>query len=118
MDKINKSKYSNIVYISHPYGGKQENLIRISNIMIVLNKLFPDYLFVSPVHAFNPLYEEVEYQKGLNMTLFLLDELADEMWVFGDYKNSKGCMAEIKYCEEFDINYQIISDVKLQKLVQ
>lgn len=104
MNRITKDNYENIIYISHPYGGKPENMDKISEIITKLQKTYPTYLFISPVHAFGYLYSEVDYQKGLNMTLFLLDQLADEMWIFGNYKNSKGCMAEIEYCKEHKIS--------------
>ena len=68
---------------------------------------YPDYLFVSPIHSFSFLYNSVDYTTGLNMCLWLLKQ-CDEMWVFGDYQESVGCMSEIAYCQNHSIPYKII----------
>lgn len=52
-------------------------------------------------------YDVTEYQEGLNMCLWLLDK-CDEMWVFGEYEDSVGCMSEIAYCQNYLIPYHII----------
>lgn len=107
MKKIDKSNYDNIVYISHPYQGKQENIDDIENIIKELRKEYPNCLFISSVHSFGWLYDCTSYQEGLEMTLFLLETCVDEMWVFGDWQNSTGVQAEIAYCEEYSIPYKI-----------
>jgi len=60
------------------------------------------------------MYDEVPYVEGLNMCLWLLDK-CDEMWVFGDYTNSTGCMGEIAYCKNHRIPYKIFTDCKCYK---
>ena len=85
------------IYISHPFGGKQENKEHIETIIKQLIYENPQHTYISPVHAFGFLYNEVDYQSGLNWCLDLLD-MCDEMLVFGDYNESKGCVAEIKHC--------------------
>lgn len=72
-----------------------------------LTNEYPNYLFVSPIHTFPFLYESVNYQKGLDMCLWLLEK-CDEIWVFGDYQSSVGCMSEIAYCQNYFIPYKII----------
>ncbi len=50
------------------------------------------------------------------MCLWLLeDNKCDEMWVFGDYKNSVGCTGEIAYCKNHGIPYKIFTDCKCFK---
>lgn len=88
--------YSNIIYISHPYGGNERNQKIVSNLIMKLYQIYPQYLFISPIHAFSHMYDYVEYQTGLDMCLWLLDK-CDEMWVFGNYQNSVGCKREIEY---------------------
>lgn len=44
--------YEKVIYISHAYGGKESNLKEIENIIRDCRKQFPNYLFVSPCHAF------------------------------------------------------------------
>ncbi len=102
-------KYSRIVYISHPYGGKRENRHAVADLFRKLQEQHPDTLFLSPIHAFSPIYHTVLYQDGLNRCLWLLDRCT-EMWVFGDYQNSVGCMAEIEHCRQNDIPFYIFSE--------
>ena len=108
MPKIDKSHYKSIVYISHPFQNNPKNVKEIEEIIYRLRKRFPNYLFISPVHAFGFLYSSTTYEEGLNMTLFLLETCADEMWIFGkDWRNSTGVKAEIEYCMQHNIPYYI-----------
>ena len=111
--RIDKSYYKNIVYISHPFQNNPENVKEIEDIIKALYKRFPDYLFISPVHAFGWLYDSTTYEDGLNMTLFLLENCADEMWVFGkDWRNSTGVKAEIEYCKKRNITYLVFETIE------
>ena len=105
-------KYKKAIYISHPFGGKKENLQSIEKIMKILVKKMPNYIFVSPVGAFGFEYDYTSYEQGLGKCLWLLDK-CDEMLVFGDYTKSIGCQEEIKYCEENDIPYSIVGSVNV-----
>lgn len=96
---MKKRKFKKIIYISHPYGGKENNKKEIEHIVNLLSALLPDYLFLSPVHAFGFQYDVLTYEDGLNKCLWLLDQ-SNEMWVYGNYWESKGCRAEIAYCEK------------------
>ena len=100
--------YTNIVYISHPYGNDEKNQLLVGELIKKLVKEYPDYLFVSPIHSFSFLYSCTTYQQGLDMCLWLLHQ-CDEAWVFGDYQESVGCMAEIAYCKNHSIPYHIMS---------
>ena len=98
--------YESIVYISHPYSGLKENEEKVAYIINQLTEKYPTYLFISPIHAFSYAYHAVDYQKGINMCLWLLDR-CDEMWIYGDWENSKGCKMEIEFCKNNDISYEI-----------
>lgn len=102
-------EYSRIVYISHPYGGKRENRRTVADLFRKLQERHPDILFLSSIHAFAPIYQTVSYEDGLNRCLWLLDQCT-EMWVFGDYKNSVGCKAEIEYCRENYIPFLVFDE--------
>ena len=110
MNKVSKENYENIVYISHEFQNNPENVADIENIIKALQRKYPSYLFISPVHTFGFLYDEVDYKKGLDMSLFLLNEVADEMW-YKPSETSKGVSAEITYCKEFGIPYKPIEEV-------
>lgn len=95
-----------VTYISHPFQDKLSNMKKIEVIIEELQKSYPQRVFVSPVHCFCFLYEKMSYEDGISWCLELLNR-CDEMWVYGDYKNSRGCIAEIKFCEEYNIIYEI-----------
>jgi len=93
-----------LVYISHPSGGKIENTRDIENIIRKLysdDELFSRYCFVSPVHCYGFMYAEYEdeYIKGLTFCTDLLEH-CDIMLLCGDWRNSRGCNAEYKLCQE------------------
>lgn len=90
------------VYVAHPLrGGRADmdvvmaNIARVSEIMRKLAAEEPDMLFFSPVHAFSfmdPLGPEEWVMKQCLEMLALCDEL----WVYGPWRESKGCKMEIK----------------------
>jgi len=99
-----------IVYVSHPYGGNQENKLKIEHIIRTLSIEKPFDTFVSPVHCFGFMYNDVAYNVGIRYCLDLLDR-CDMMLVFGDYMNSKGCRLEIEHAKEQGIPFRIYGDV-------
>ena len=72
-------------------------------------------MIIDPIAAFGQLYYVTGYKQGLNMTMFLLSMLADEMIVCSDkYRESKGCMAEIEFCKKYNIpiTYTTVDDIE------
>ena len=106
-----KKQYERVIYISHPYGGLKENEEKVARIIIRLQKKYPTYLFISPIHAFSYQYHKVDYETGILKCLWLLYR-CDEMWVFGDWKESKGVCREILECEKINKPYKIYKDCK------
>ena len=99
------------IYISHPYGGKANNLAHLDKIM---NKLILQYseshVFISPIHNYSFMtYSNNEYGKQLACCIDLLDK-CDFMLIFGEWKDSTGCLAEIDYCKRNKKNYFILDD--------
>jgi hypothetical protein len=101
--------YKNIIYVSHPFGGDADNVMAVTNLISMLHNEYPEYLFLSPIHAFGHMYDYTDYQEGLDMCLWLLDQ-CDEAWVFGDYESSVGCMSEIAYCQNHLIPCRIVDE--------
>lgn len=95
-----------LIYISHPYGGREDNKKAIEKIIEELVKKNSKHVYVSPVHCFGFLYETTEYQQGIDMCLTLLGR-CDYMYVFGDWKTSVGCMTEIEYAMKHRIKHMI-----------
>ena len=98
-----------LIYISHEYGGKQENKDRIELIIKQLIQQYPDCIFISPVHCFGFLYDDVDYDTGMNYCLELLSK-CDEMWICSEY--SRGVLLEYNYCIEHGIEINHIVEDK------
>lgn len=101
-------KYDKVVYVSHPFQNKLYNTIMIEETVKALSLANPNNLYICPVLLFGFMYEDVDYETGLRMSMYLLN-FCDEMQVYGDYKNSVGCQREIEYCKTFNISVEIHS---------
>ena len=93
-----------MIYVSHPYGGKEANLKAVEAIVERLTQKDRANVYVSPIHAFGYLYDQVDYLHGLSMCIELLSR-CDRMLVFGDWQSSVGCKAEIEYCNAHGIPF-------------
>lgn len=91
-----------VIYICHEFGGDIVNKEIVAKLIEKLVNIFPNYCFVSPIHSFGYLYDEVSYERGMEYCITLLD-MCDEMWVFGDKSMSKGCLIEKRYCDRYKI---------------
>jgi hypothetical protein len=96
-----------LIYISHPYGGQEENKQEVEKIIRRLTLLYPEHTYVSPIHCFGFMYDLVQYETGLDMCLELLSK-CDKMLVFSDWKSSRGCTAEVLFAEMHMIPYEIM----------
>ena len=82
-----------VLYVSHPYGGKQENEAKADAIVRALQISHPDVCFVSPVHAIRAPYSRTDYVQGLEYCLALL-ALCNGIVMCGNWQESRGCVAE------------------------
>ena len=97
-----------MIYVSHCYGGKRTNKKRIEKIIKKLVEQYPDYCFVSPVHCYGYLYNDVDYDKGMEYCLALL-AVCDKMWICSEH--SKGVLIEQDYCKSHNIPIrQLVQD--------
>ena len=83
-----------LVYIAHPYGGKESNKLKIDKIMndLVMNDSEHDY--VSPIHNYGFMYlTGDEYQRGLDICLGLLSH-CDVLVLCEGWETSRGCRGE------------------------
>ena len=85
------------IYVAHPLRGDvRRNFNAVSDICQNLKAIYPDLLILSPIHAFS--FESVDGPQGwvLGQCLRLIEK-ADELWLFGDWRNSSGCVMESVY---------------------
>lgn len=98
-----------LVYVSHPFGGNEENKQKVEEIVRNLVKQNPGITYISPIHALGYLYHDVSYEAGLEMCLELLNK-CDKMLVFGDWKQSRGCTAEVLFAETHMLPHEIVRE--------
>ena len=90
-------------YICHPLRGRtgspeeiKSNLERIDEIAKNLAAIYPDVLLLSPLHAFS-FYDPRGCQAQVLGQCVAMLEKSDELWVFGEWKESQGCRMEVEY---------------------
>lgn len=96
------------IYVSHPLrNGKsgaellptvENNRKVVSDICKNILQRNQDILIISPIHAFEFISPLGDQASAFDQCRAML-ELADELWVYGDWQNSEGCRMEIKYAE-------------------
>lgn len=103
-NRIVKSREMKIIYICHPLrsGNIQKNRANISQICKQISESHEGILILSPTHNFSYISTEGDQADVLAQCAELLN-FADELWVFGDYKNSEGCQLEILTAKELKI---------------
>ena len=94
------------VYIAHPLRGErldiaviERNVARVTEICRRVAEEHPDVLLLSPIHAFDFVSPLGPQDWVMRQCLALLD-LADELWVFGDWERSGGCCMEVEHARE------------------
>jgi hypothetical protein len=95
------------VYVSGKYGGKQENKDIIEQKikeLIAYDKRMgiENVVYISPVHCFGFLYDEVSYEKGIEMCLELL-KTCDEIIFLDSWQDSRGANIEYGFAEAMKI---------------
>ena len=86
------------VYIAHPLRGErldiaevERNISRVTELCRHAAEAHPDVLILSPIHAFDFVSPLGSQDWVMRQCLALLD-LADELWVFGDWERSEDCV--------------------------
>lgn len=98
-----------LIYVSHPYQMKEENKLDAENVVRKLVNDNPNHTYISGLHPFYFMYDEFDYETGINMCLEVLRR-CDMMYVYGDWENSRGCKTEIEFCKKHGIPYKIFDD--------
>ena len=98
------------VYVAHPFRGDEiVNAGKVARICRQLHKDYPDYLFVSPIHAFSWFRDD--HEGALEYCLRMLAR-CDELWLFGDWEKSAGCMMERDAARNLGI--EIFAPIRLE----
>lgn len=91
-----------IVYVAHPLRGDVEENIKKAT--LICRELAQDRSVIpfSPLHAFD--FMDVSGDQNMVMKYcFALLSKVDELWVFGNWRESEGCQQEIEFAEKNSI---------------
>jgi len=98
------------VYIAHPlttHGTIEDNQKRIDCICKKLLNNYPEIVPISPIHAFSFFDPTGDQSVVIGLCKELLAS-CDELWLHGDWKNSKGCVAELVCATDHGIPVKVI----------
>ena len=101
------------IYVAHPLRGDvQRNKNAVTDICQNIKAIYPDMLILSPIHAFS--FEDVNGPQDwvLGQCLRLIEK-ADELWLFGDWRNSSGCVMESVYARRIGKRVVDMTDVDM-----
>jgi hypothetical protein len=104
-----------LIYLAHPFSGKQENVEKAERILRRLMREYPDYVFYSPLHATGYYYHDVPYDVGMEHCLEILRR-CDELWLCEGWENSRGCGIEYSYARGTGIPIREVTKGVLLKL--
>lgn len=105
-------QFEKTVYVSHKYGGDTNNLKEVETIIKTQQKKHPNYMFISPIHMFGFLYNDMSYEDGLELCLYQLAE-CDEIWVTGEkWYDSTGVIKEIEYANAHKIDVLFVTNAE------
>ena len=97
-----------LIYLAHPFGGKQENIEKVQEIITGLIWQMPDHTFYSPLHATGFLYDGLDYISGMDHCFEALGR-CDELWICGDWRESRGCNMEYGFAKAKGVPIKFIT---------
>lgn len=99
-----------IIYVSHAYGGKQENLERARKITHDLQVADLENTYICPLLTFSHLqYGEIGYDAEMELCLDLLS-VCDKLIVASDI--SKGVAEEIDFANLVNMEVEYLEDTE------
>ena len=97
-----------MIYVAHPFGGEQENIEKVENIIKGLLHKHPDHTFYSPLHATGFLYDSLDYLDGMDHCFEALSR-CDELWLCEGWQDSRGCNMEYAFAKGKGIPIKFIT---------
>lgn len=91
------------IYVAHPLRGcglheEELNRQKVTRICTLLSIEQPDLLLFSPIHNYSYIPAFVDQTQVLSYCRKWL-EVCDELWVYGDWRSSEGCVMEVMMAE-------------------
>ena len=102
----------NKVYIAHPFGGKQENIERVQDIITDLIKRNEEVVYISPLHMFGQWYDLVSWEQGMEWCLQTLEGCDAIVFASDEWQDSKGCCMEMEFAKENGLDIFMLDEYK------
>ena len=101
-----------IIYVSHIFQGKPENLERAKKITHDLQVADLENTYICPLLALSHLkYNEIGYDDEMNLCIDLLS-IADKLIVASDFSNSKGVQKEIDFANLIGMEVEYLENTE------
>lgn len=97
-----------MIYIAHPFGGLKENVEKVEKIIKGLLHKHPDCTFYSPLHSTGFFYGKLPYLDDMEHCFEALSR-CDELWLCGDWLDSRGCNMEYGFAKAKGIPIKFIT---------
>lgn len=91
-----------IAYVSHEFGGDEENVKKTRQICRELAEQLPEVLFIPALSVTCRRYSKRHYAQDLGLLLDL-ESRCDVVLMTGDWDNSTGCLAEYEFAKRTGI---------------
>lgn len=89
-----------LIYCAHKYGGDPANKDKVEEIISELQLCDSENTYISPIHTFGYLYDDVTYEDGMELCYDLLNA-CDKLLVLSE--PSTGVLLEIDKAHELHI---------------
>ncbi|KMO85174.1 hypothetical protein AB840_15125 [Megasphaera cerevisiae DSM 20462] len=93
-----------VIYISHPYGGEENNRTAVDKIILKLGETFPDAAYFSPLHALRRPYDFKNYDRDLDAAIEIMKR-CDAVFFTGIWSESTGCREEFETANKLNMRY-------------
>lgn len=97
------------IYVAHPFGGLKENVDKVEKIIKDLLHKHPDCTFYSPLHSTGFFYRQLPYLDGMEHCFETLSR-CDELWLCGNWRESRGCNMEFGFARAKGIPIKFIGE--------
>jgi len=106
-----------MIYVGHPFGGIHDNKAKVEKKVGDWVEKYPHMTFISPVHAFGFLYNDVTYEDGMEFCLELLSQCEAVIFCQG-WENSRGCTMEMMHARKHNIPVILESSLESTDLIR
>jgi hypothetical protein len=89
-----------LIYVSHPYGGDPVEAADADNRIKALAEKYPQFVFISPIHAIRRDYHATNWEEGIAACISLEARCDAVLFLDGvqkKWENSLGCLREYDF---------------------